>query len=224
MLFWGKSRLRAGFRNLFEKLAIYITDISFNHISDYICHKRCIYLPTPFNTLQNRMMSIVNHSLAQKTQLRYNACRAFHIHTIQSLGFTHNHQPTTSVLPPSYPLPHRLSHPAPLNAIKAIECFDGSFELDPDNKAVLFQLLESQLCCQTVAKEAGVSTPTTFTGLLFQPVPYSPGTKKGMPQEFEKYHDSSDYTVINVPPNYMFQAKIFKPARLCAIFKHASSS
>lgn len=180
--------------------------------------------PKPFITQQNHKMSIANQSL-QKTQPRYSACRSFHIHTTQSLGFTPN-QITPRVLPSPYPypLPHRLSHPAPLNAIKAIECFDGSFELDPDNKTVLFQLLESETCCETVAKESGVSTPTIFTGLLFQPVPYSPGTKKGMPQEFEKYHDSSDYTVINVPPNYMFQAKIFKPARLCAIYRHATNS
>eukprot|EP00897_Mesotaenium_endlicherianum_P001229 jgi/Mesen1/1133/ME000123S00303 len=42
-------------------------------------------------------------------------------------------------------------------------------------------------------------------------------------QEYEKYlEDKDNYVIINVPPNYMFQAKIFKPSRLCAIFRVAS--
>lgn len=58
-----------------------------------------------------------------------------------------------------------------------------------------------------------------FSGMLFQPVPWTPATKKGMPQEYEQYHSNPDYTIINVPPNFMFQAKIFNPSRLCAIFQ-----
>ena len=45
-----------------------------------------------------------------------------------------------------------------------------------------------------------------------------------MPQEFEKYHADSAYVVINVPPNFMFQAKIFKPSRLCAFFKRKGAA
>lgn len=55
--------------------------------------------------------------------------------------------------------------------------------------------------------------------MLFTPVPWSPATTRGMPREFEKYHDDSNYATINVPPNFMFQAKIFKPSRLCALYK-----
>ena len=40
-----------------------------------------------------------------------------------------------------------------------------------------------------------------------------------MPQEYEQYHESPDFFIINVPPNFMFQSKIFKPSRLCAIYK-----
>ena len=61
--------------------------------------------------------------------------------------------------------------------------------------------------------------PLQFTGMLFQPVPWTPATKKGMPAEYERYHADPDHHIINVPPNFMFQAKIFKPSRLCAIFK-----
>ena len=58
-----------------------------------------------------------------------------------------------------------------------------------------------------------------FTGHLFQPVPWTPTSKRGMPQEYEQYHESPDYFIINVPPNFMFQSKIFKPSRLCAIYQ-----
>jgi len=47
----------------------------------------------------------------------------------------------------------------------------------------------------------------------------STATPKGMPAEFEKYHESDDHVIINVPPNFMFKAKIFKPSRLCAIYR-----
>jgi hypothetical protein len=61
-----------------------------------------------------------------------------------------------------------------------------------------------------------------FTEMLFQPVPWSVHTKKGMPAEFEKFLDDSRYVFINVPPNFMFKAKIFKPSRLCAIYETKS--
>lgn len=48
-------------------------------------------------------------------------------------------------------------------------------------------------------------TQVEYTGILFQPVPWSPTTKKGMPQEFEKYHADPDYVMINIPPNFMFK-------------------
>ena len=66
-------------------------------------------------------------------------------------------------------------------------------------------------------QEHGVSLQ--YSGVVFQPVPWSPATQKGMPAEFEKYHDDPLYVTINVPPNFMFQAKIFKPSRLCAFYK-----
>jgi hypothetical protein len=58
-----------------------------------------------------------------------------------------------------------------------------------------------------------------FTGLLFQPVPYSQSTPKGMPAEFEQYYASTAHAIINVPPNFMFKAKVFKPSRLCAVYR-----
>jgi len=103
-------------------------------------------------------------------------------------------------------------------ALKVIEHFDGRFELEPAAKESLFQLLKGEAFLHQVA-EQGQAQQVEFTGLLFQPVPYSTATPKGMPAEFQPYHESPDYVIINVPPNFMFKTKIFKPSRLCAIYR-----
>ncbi|WP_193193830.1 hypothetical protein [Nostoc sp. MG11] len=102
--------------------------------------------------------------------------------------------------------------------LKIVQNFDSSFTLEAQAKENLFKLLTSeafvnQICQQLRCKKV------EFTELLFQPVPYSLTTTKGMPAEFERYHESDEYTIINVPPNFMFNAKIFKPSRLCAIYQ-----
>jgi hypothetical protein len=102
--------------------------------------------------------------------------------------------------------------------IKVIENFDGSFTLDTAAKKVLFELLTSEKFLEQVSEQAKCRT-IVFTEILFQPVPYSPGTPKGMPAEIEQYHQSPDHLIINVPPNFMFAAKVFQPSRLCAIYQ-----
>ena len=107
--------------------------------------------------------------------------------------------------------------------LKIIENFDGNFELALEAKKILFQLLKSEEFSnqirQQVQKKTIENIQIEFTELLFQPVPYSKNTPQGMPSEFEPYHNSEDYLIINVPPNFMFKAKIFKPSRLCAIYR-----
>ncbi|HIK31645.1 MAG TPA: hypothetical protein IGS17_05375 [Oscillatoriales cyanobacterium M59_W2019_021] len=103
-------------------------------------------------------------------------------------------------------------------ALKIIENFDARFTLDPEAQQTLFSLLESDRFLQQIAEQIG-GQRVEFTHLLFQPVPYSTATPKGMPAEFESYGNSDDYVIINVPPNFTFQAKIFKPSRLCAIYR-----
>jgi len=93
-----------------------------------------------------------------------------------------------------------------------------SFTLDRDAKATLFSLLQSEAFLNQVSQQLN-GVPVEFTEFLFQPVPYSAGTPKGMAPEFEKYHDSQEHAIVNVPPNFMFKAKIFKPSRLCAIYR-----
>lgn len=102
--------------------------------------------------------------------------------------------------------------------IKVIDNFDGSFILDPEVQAILFDLLTGEKFLQQVAEQATCQS-VIFINRIFQPVPYSPGTPKGMPPEFEEYHQSPAHLIINVPPNFMFAAKIFKPSRLCAIYQ-----
>ena len=102
--------------------------------------------------------------------------------------------------------------------LKIIDSFDSNFTLEPTAKATLFDLLKGEALIEQLTAQAKCEQ-VEFTELLFQPVPYSTATPKGMPAEFEQYHESDDYIIINVPPNFMFKAKIFKPSRLCAIYR-----
>ncbi len=102
--------------------------------------------------------------------------------------------------------------------LKIINNFDSSFTLEQDAKETLFNLLKGESFLKQITDNLQ-SQAVEFTELLFQPVPYSEATPKGMPAEYEVYHNSPDYIIINVPPNFMFQAKIFKPSRLCAIYR-----
>lgn len=107
--------------------------------------------------------------------------------------------------------------------LKIIENFDSNFELQPEAKKELFSLLNNETFKEQISKEAKVEK-LEFTELLFQPIPYSINTPKGMPKEFEIYQESPEHFIINVPPNFMFKAKIFKPSRLCAIYRQISSN
>eukprot|EP00899_Mesostigma_viride_P028994 jgi/Mesvir1/927/Mv17485-RA.1 len=107
--------------------------------------------------------------------------------------------------------------------IRAVENIDASFELAPEAKEALVALLTHEKFCAQVCSQPGVPAGCKgmeFTGMLFQPVGWTVNTRFGMPQEYEQYHhDKENYTIINVPPTFMFKAKIFKPSRLCAIYK-----
>ena len=102
--------------------------------------------------------------------------------------------------------------------LKIIETYYSSFTLSLATKEILFKLLTNEVFIKQLSQQVN-DAKLEFTELLFQPVPYSSETPKGMPKEFEIYHRSTDHLIINVPPNFMFQAKIFKPSRLCAIYR-----
>lgn len=106
-------------------------------------------------------------------------------------------------------------------ALKIVQNYDASFTLKPEAQDILFSLLNNTTFTDQISRQLG-ETKIEFTNLLFQPVPYSQHTPKGMPTEFEQYHNSEAHIIINVPPNFMFQAKIFKPNRLCAIYRRVN--
>lgn len=108
--------------------------------------------------------------------------------------------------------------------VKIIDNYDGSFVLDDTAKEVLTAMLSSGTFCKQVLQECKLDWEgAEYTGMLFQPVPWSLNTPKGMAKEFEQYLASPDYAIVNIPPNYMFKAKVFKPSRLCAIFKRVGT-
>jgi hypothetical protein len=103
--------------------------------------------------------------------------------------------------------------------IRIVEDFDADFTLDAALRTDLLALLTAPTFTAQVAQELHCSS-VLFTDVLFQPVPYTTATPKGMPADIEAtYHNQPDYAIINVPPNFMFKAKIFKPSRLCAIYR-----
>jgi hypothetical protein len=82
----------------------------------------------------------------------------------------------------------------------------------------LFAYLQHPDMIKEVSKHAKCES-AIFTGMIFEPTPYSPGTPHGMPPEFEAYHNNPQFTISYVPPVVMFKSKIFKPSRLCAIYE-----
>lgn len=102
--------------------------------------------------------------------------------------------------------------------LKIVKNFDSGFTLTPEAQEMLFGLLKNDQFLQKVSQQVQ-GKRVEFTEILFQPVPYSEQTPKGMPPEFEQYCDSKEYIIINVPPKFMVTAKIFRPNQLCAIYK-----
>ncbi|HEY9668299.1 MAG TPA: hypothetical protein V6C91_15925 [Coleofasciculaceae cyanobacterium] len=109
-----------------------------------------------------------------------------------------------------------------MTRLKIVKNYDSRFILDPEARDNLFKLLTNEAFLNQVAEQVQ-GRSVEFTELLFQPIPYTPSTPKGMPAEFEQYYESDDYIIINVPPNFIFKAKIFNPSRLCAIYRIINS-
>jgi transposase len=77
-----------------------------------------------------------------------------------------------------------------MTQIRIVENFDTSFTLNPEAKAALFELLRGEVFLTQLATQLATQLEgktAEFTELLFQPVPYSATTPKGMPPEFEPY-------------------------------------
>ncbi|NJL86517.1 MAG: hypothetical protein HC886_11910 [Leptolyngbyaceae cyanobacterium SM1_1_3] len=107
--------------------------------------------------------------------------------------------------------------------LRIVQSYESDFTLVPEAKAALFEQLKAAAFLAQVCQQSGFDQ-VDFTGLLFQPVPYTSATPRGMPAEFEPYHESPDHILINVPPPFMFKAKIFQPSRLCAIYRRIDTN
>eukprot|EP00958_Prasinococcus_capsulatus_P012127 scaffold1206_cov388-Prasinococcus_capsulatus_cf.AAC.27 len=110
--------------------------------------------------------------------------------------------------------------------LRAVQNYEADFVMDTVAEEMLVEMLGSDTFCAQVLKESRYEeqgwTRVKFTGILFQPVPWSPGTKHGVPAKNEEMYLQKDkYITVNVPPNYMFKAKVFHPPRLCAMFEQA---
>ncbi len=79
---------------------------------------------------------------------------------------------------------HRAHTPVLTRGIKGIQDFDASFELAPEAEEALLLYLNSEAFQRQVINECRLTNVAQleYTGILFQPVPWSPGTTKGMPK------------------------------------------
>eukprot|EP00903_Cladosiphon_okamuranus_P011341 g10690.t1 len=104
-------------------------------------------------------------------------------------------------------------------AIRAVENFNADFDLEEKTAARLDGYLRHEDMLAEVCKQFECES-AEYIGEIFQPVPYSQATPQGMPADIEeKYFLNEQYGIANIPPVVMFNAKIFKPSRLCAVYK-----
>ena len=101
--------------------------------------------------------------------------------------------------------------------LRIINNFDTSFSLDPESQRVLFGLLENDGFLGQVAGQIEAQK-VEFTGILFQPMPQMSGAPRNMSPEVQEYFTSNDYAIVNIPPAFLFKARISNPTKLCAIF------
>ena len=97
----------------------------------------------------------------------------------------------------------------------------GEFSLTAEQRETLEAYLAHPVFCGNVRDNMGwpESTQARYAGQLFQPVPWSGSTPRGMPAEMERFADSATHAIINIPPPFMFKAKVFSPSRLCAVYE-----
>ncbi|KAI8463742.1 MAG: hypothetical protein J3K34DRAFT_388909 [Monoraphidium minutum] len=124
------------------------------------------------------------------------------------------------------PLPRRRAAPAaPRAGIRGVESHDGGVLLDTVSQDLLTWSLQAPDFAAEVVAGCGLPSDRSvrFTGQFFQPVPWSPTTKHGMPPEMEVYRDKERYVIIQVPPKLIMGAMIKNIPRICAVFEICST-
>lgn len=108
------------------------------------------------------------------------------------VGASRQLQPTSSWLGQRRPFPRPSAAaattptPTPTHAparlmtmgVRAVPSYDGTFELADETRAKLVEQLGDPTFVRQVAANSGAEE-AEFLGVLFQPVPYSPGTPRG---------------------------------------------
>ena len=123
--------------------------------------------------MQTTLQLPQNVGLAFQSRARQHSSQNSHLHTLNPC--------------PKPIVPHR-NHNVKMSANVKIKDYGnaGNFEIPEEQKALLEQMLSSPSFCEQVGVNANLPADKVnrveFTGLLFQPVPWSPSTKKGMPQ------------------------------------------
>jgi hypothetical protein len=89
--------------------------------------------------------------------------------------------------PRAAPAPRRAPLLPPAAAIRGFETLDGSVTLDTVSRDLLTWSVSSPAFLADVAAAAGLppGAGLRFSGQLFQPIPWSPATRHGMPPEME---------------------------------------
>jgi hypothetical protein len=161
-------------------------------------------------------------------QLR--SCGAAQASTAPARAFAIAMPPNPACSRPFAPLRHRPTPPRCVRAAVSIKIKDygdlGDFELAAEAKEILEAYLGHPAFCQNVRDNLGwpEGVQARYAGQLFQPVPWSATTRRGMPPEMEQFADSPDHAIINIPPPFMFKAKIFNPSRLCAVYERVEAA
>lgn len=88
--------------------------------------------------------------------------------------------PRPSAAAATTPTPTPIHAPARLMTmgVRAVPSYDGTFELADETRAKLVEQLGDPTFVRQVAANSGAEE-AEFLGVLFQPVPYSPGTPRG---------------------------------------------
>ncbi|GBF99986.1 hypothetical protein Rsub_12713 [Raphidocelis subcapitata] len=135
------------------------------------------------------------------------------------------HPPPPRAAAPAAPRRRAARRPAPrlpvARSIRGIASVDGSVLLDDVSREMLTWGLSTPEFLADAAAASGLPQGASlrFTGALFQPIPWSPTSRYGMPQEFEVYRDKSRYMIVQIPGKMILDAMVKGIPRICAVLE-----
>ncbi|GMH79932.1 hypothetical protein TL16_g08327 [Triparma laevis f. inornata] len=92
--------------------------------------------------------------------------------------------------------------------------------LPPIALSLLLPSLSTPSTLSEISSNTGKTALSYVQNTLFKPVGYSKDTPHGMPQSiYENYSNSKSHIIINLPPKLLFDAGVFDPSKLCAVYE-----